>query len=103
MLYAYHIGEDGQNIFHRIALTHIKGQKIDPAVEKIISNLTKEQIDYFINKPDSALKTPLHYAVEIGDIKLVTFLLRLGASQNDIDNNGHNILDIVTKKIAILS
>lgn len=101
MPYANYIGNDGQNIFHRIVFTHDYGEKIDPVINKIISNITKEQIDNLINKPDAALKTPLHYAVEIGDIKLVKFLLRLGANQNDADNNGHNILDIVTNNCNI--
>ena len=87
MPYTNYIGNDGQNIFHRIVFTHDYGEKIDPVINKIISNITKEQIDNLINKPDAALKTPLHYAVEIGDIKLVKFLLRLWDCPKSNSNN----------------
>lgn len=66
----------------------------DPQTYRIVSNVTKEQIDV----PDKRGNTPLHYTVRAGHFNTVKNLLLDGANPNIKNNNGDTALITASKR-----
>lgn len=77
---------------------HYAVKKPDLRVVRLLVNSNEGDIEKRINKKDNQGNTPLHYAVDAGNIDMVDFLIKRKANKF-IENNERRIpLDIARKK-----
>ena len=93
---------------HSVAQYLINKCGIQLCIKNAISNNKYEIMKYLvekmhvdINKLDNDEKTPLHYAIECGNLQFVKFLCDNGANLNYVDRNHQNYLHISVKSFSI--
>jgi ankyrin repeat protein len=65
---------------------------------ELLLNINKNNIGVsIIDIKDKDMKTPLHYAIDIQNIKAISLLLEYGANPNTCDKNGYNSLHLAVK------
>lgn len=78
------VGDLGESLLHR-AITHVD------ASTEIVSALVNSGVNVDIVDNDG--RTPLHYACQGGDVRVVQFLIETGADVSKLDKAGQSALD----------
>lgn len=77
---------------------HYAVQKPDLRVVRLLVNLSEEELENRINRKDEKGNTPLHLAVEAGNIDVIDFLLKRKANKFIENNERRTPLDIAKRK-----
>lgn len=59
-----------------------------PRISSVLEHVPLDRVDGLLNSVDTRGRTPLHYAVEIGDVDAVSLLIGYGADINVLDTSG---------------